>query len=244
MKISEQMLAAYVDGELDDAGVAAVESAMRIDPEVAERVARSRALRASLRQAYAPVLDEPVPERLLAAATAAGTRESNVVSLSPRSPAEPARRASAGRLPHWAALAASLVLGLLLAPLLGDDGAGPFASSGDALLARGELVQALDRQLASEAAAGPISVGLSFRGRDGNFCRTFTLTAQSLSGLACRQDAGWRVSALGETRVERGELRRAASALPAAIAAEVDARIVDEPLDADGERKARDAGWR
>lgn len=246
MKISEQMLAAYVDGELDAAGVLVVETWMREDAEVADCVARSRALRGQLRRAYAPVLDEPVPERLLAAAGAAGSASltGNVLALQRPAPSLTRRGELAWRLPHWAALAASLVLGLLLAPLLDEDGAGPFDSTGQALLARGELMQALDRQLASEASTGAVSVGLSFRARDGSFCRSFTLAEQSLSGLACRQAAGWRVSALGEATVERGELRRAGSALPPAVAAEVDARIVGEPLDAAGERKARDTGWR
>ncbi|MBW3549872.1 MAG: hypothetical protein KY442_03325, partial [Proteobacteria bacterium] len=62
-KLSEPMLHAYVDGELDAAGAAVVEQAMREDPGIAAKIAAERALRERLRQAFAPVLDEPVPGR-------------------------------------------------------------------------------------------------------------------------------------------------------------------------------------
>ena len=45
MKVSSEMLMAYVDGELDDAGVVTVEQAMREDADTAAAVARTRALR-------------------------------------------------------------------------------------------------------------------------------------------------------------------------------------------------------
>src|SRR5205807_1410782 len=44
---------------------AALEAAMAADPGLAQRVARHQALRARLRAALDPVLDEPLPQRLL-----------------------------------------------------------------------------------------------------------------------------------------------------------------------------------
>ena len=66
MTFSDQTLSAYADGELDAATGAALEAAMATDPELARRVERQRALRARVQDAFAPVLAEPVPERLLA----------------------------------------------------------------------------------------------------------------------------------------------------------------------------------
>jgi uncharacterized protein YaiL (DUF2058 family) len=68
MSFSDETLMAYADGELEPAARAEVESAMRGDPEVAARVARHQALRTDVFAAFAPVLDEPVPARLSAAA--------------------------------------------------------------------------------------------------------------------------------------------------------------------------------
>ena len=64
MKTSETQWMAYVDGELDAAGIAEVEAAMHEDPEFAAMVRAQQALRAHLQAAWAPVLDEPVPDRL------------------------------------------------------------------------------------------------------------------------------------------------------------------------------------
>lgn len=249
MKMPEEMLMAYVDGELDAAGIAAVEQAMHADPELATAVAQARLLRERIGQAYAAVLDEPVPARLLAAASGtSGAAAADSRTVVPLQSARSLRAAPvrSWRWPQWTALAASLVLGVLISPWLRPD-AGPamLDTAGGTLLAGGELARTLDTRLASEGAAGPVSVGLSFRAGDGRYCRTFALAPpHSLAGLACREGDGWRVSALGEAASAGGQLRLAASALPPAVLAEVDARLDGEPLDADGERIARAARWR
>lgn len=250
MNISEEMLLAYVDGELDAAGVAMVEQATRADPDVAAAVNRALWLRQRISQAYASVLDEPVPARLLAAANGASSvapaDPGNVVSLdSARSPGPAPTRA--WRWPQLTALAASLALGVLISPWLRPDGQPSMLdTSGGALLAGGELAMTLESRLAAEGPGqGLVSVGLSFRAADGRYCRTFTLAPpHSMAGLACRDADGWQVSALGEATPEAGELRLASAALPPVVLAEVDARLEGDPLDADAERAARDAGWR
>ena len=67
MNIDDQTLMAYADDELDAATRAQVEAALARDPALAARVEEHRALRAELNAAFDPVLDEPVPDRLLAA---------------------------------------------------------------------------------------------------------------------------------------------------------------------------------
>ncbi|MTW05150.1 anti-sigma factor family protein, partial [Pseudoduganella ginsengisoli] len=68
MSFSEETLMAYADGELAPPEREQVERAMQGDPELAARVARHQALRSDVFAAFAPVLDEPVPARLAAAA--------------------------------------------------------------------------------------------------------------------------------------------------------------------------------
>src|SRR5260370_6559573 len=82
MTISDENLMAYADGELDAAARAAVELAMREDPQIEKRVAAHRTLRRKVQAAYSAELSEGIPERLLTAARAAtSTHGSKVVNL-------------------------------------------------------------------------------------------------------------------------------------------------------------------
>lgn len=240
--ITDETLMAFVDGELDPIGAAAVEEAMRANPEVASAVEAARALRERVGAAYASVLHEPVPARLLAAASAAPSVPRHISRRrgSPRATFAPGRR--------WlqlSAIAASLALGVMIAPWLRPEAPSMLDATGSSLIAGGDLAQALQSRLASDGAnAGPVSVGLSFRASDGSFCRTFVLARpHSMAGLACRDAGQWHISALSEAAPEGGQLRLASSSLPPAILAEVDARLDGESLDAEGERAARRAGW-
>jgi hypothetical protein len=245
MTFSNETVMAYVDGELDDAARAALEVAMTTDPDLAERVARERRLQARLHSEFDPVLREPIPERLLAAAndTAAKAHTGNLIWLK----RIPARDWS---WPQWSAIAASLVLGVLIAPLLRHQPTeGPLGIRDGKVLASGTLAHALSEQLASnQPANAPVHIGISFLSRNGDYCRTFMLRDKSaVSGLGCREGGSWRLQALAATvqaTSGSGEYQPAASSLPPAIEQSVDALIVGEPLDAKGEAAARGKGWR
>lgn len=248
MRIPDEMVMAYVDGELDPADAARVEAAIAGDPDLAAAVARHRALRRRLGAAYAPVLDEPVPERLLAAARREAVTTSKVTEIRAAAAARatvPRRRWS---WPEWGAMAASLLLGALFSQTLVQREQPALVSAADGVLrARGALADELNGQLAAAPVeSGLVAVGLSFRASSGEYCRTFVLRQQqALAGLACRSGDQWQVPVLTQTRLPAsGDLRLASTALPAAVLGEVDARIDGEPLDADAERAARDAGWR
>lgn len=242
MKITAEMLMAYVDGELDPAAADHVKKAIAADPGLKAQAESARALRNRLRQAYAPVLDEPIPDRLLRAARAPGTDET-VHTL------RPARGAIAGqsprrRLPRWAALAASLFLGVLLAPLFSPtDGLGVDLAQGPPVAA-GNLAYALENQLAADEPTAGVSIGISFRSHNGEYCRTFSTSAPApLAGLACRETGGWRLSAIATAASPSGEFRQASTSLPPAILAEVDGLLDGDALDARQERRARATGW-
>ena len=68
MSITDEMLMAYVDGELGEAQRTAVDSAVAADPALFERLERHRRLRARMGGAFSGVLTEPPPERLADAA--------------------------------------------------------------------------------------------------------------------------------------------------------------------------------
>ena len=229
MTYSDDTLMAYADGELDPAERAAIEQAMRTDPAVAAAVERHRALRADVAAAFAGILDEPVPARLLQPAPAA------VVSLA--DVREKRRRWS---WPEWGALAATLVVGVLAGRMV-PGGAPAIAGNGNQVVAHGELASALDRQVGGNA-EGAVKVGVSFAARDGAYCRGFVMGTSA--GLACREGGQWRIPVLAEAEKEAaGGYRQAGSALPPAVLDAIDARIADKPLDAAGEEAARARGW-
>ena len=223
MNVSEAEWMAYVDGETDPASRARLEAAMQSDPALAATVAAQQRLRARLREAYAPVLDEQVPTRLASAAAGHGRTW-------------PA--------PTWLAMAASLALGVLLATWWQADPRAPVRLADGELVAAGGLGRALDRQLSADKDEDGIAIGLSFASAAGAHCRSFVLRDEALAGLACGSAGDWRVVALGEAAPAGQNLRQAASALPPSVLAEVDARLEGEVMDQAAERRARDHGWR
>lgn len=246
--VDQERLLAWLDGELDEAAATEIARMVAADPALAERARRERALRDKLRTAFAPVVDETPPQRLLA--TLGMAEEAPVVpttgNVMPLRPRTAAQRVRDWRWPEWTALAASVFLGALVgAQFLRAPAQGPVRMQGGVLVAGSELSEVLNHKLAADARPDDaLAVGLSLRDHEGRYCRTFTAQgAQPLGGLACRSGAAWHVVVLGQAQAQQGELRQAASALPASVLAEVDARQ-QEMLDAAGERAARDAGWR
>ena len=241
MDVSDEMLMAYADGEADDATRTLIEAVMRDDPEIGRRVARHQALRRAVQGAFAEVLDEPVPQRLVAAAR--GAAAGNVVDLAR------AREGAGKRLRRWqpAAMAASLMLGLALG-YLGWRGSNPLVTTNGELVAGAGLADALSTQLSSDRTPGRVAItGLSFRAKSGDYCRTFSLTGtHSSSGLACREGGSWKIKLLAQspqTPPSASTFRPAASADSPAVRAAVEESIDGEPLDQAGEIAARRKNW-
>ena len=244
MQFSDDILMAYADGELDETTRREVQRAITADAVLAERARRQAAMRERLQAAYRPVLDEPLPERLLRTVGQTPTASSagKLVSLSAVRSAKEERRAWTWA--HWGGMAASVLLGVLMGKLLpagGDDT--PFETQSGHLIARGAVGKALSTQLASASTReGAVAVQLSFIDKSGNYCRTFTTTG--LAGLACRDGADWTVQVLAPAEATSTGMRQAATALPPAILNDVDKRIQGSPLDATGEQAARSLGWK
>lgn len=237
-KPTNEMLMAFADGELEGPERTTVEAAMAADPELARAVERHRALRARLAGAWDDVLAEPVPAQLAAVLAApATTAAAPVVDLASRR--APRRLAP----PVWLAAAASLAVGVSVGLFVLRGGEEPFGTEGGVLVAQGALAQALDHRLAAEGMTAGVRLGLSYRDRQGTYCRTFSLEdGVPLAGLACRAGEGWQLRVLAASE-PAGEVRTA-SAMPQAVLSTVDAAIAGEPLDAAAEAAARDAGWR
>lgn len=248
MNYDDEILMAYVDGELDAVLRAQIATAMERDPELARRVERHRALRATVAGAYATVLEQPVPGRLLAAANAPDTgvagraqRGAEVLQFPARAPAQPPTR---WRGREWAAMAASLVLGVLISWKFFAPSESSLIDARDgALVARGALARALDSQLAStQRAEDAVQIGLTFRSREGGYCRSFVVRKAGTAGLACREGTQWRVPVTAAAQLPAEGLRPASS-LPPAVLSAIESRLDGEALDAAGEENARLGGW-
>ncbi len=212
-------------------------AAVADDPELARRADQHRAFETRFRGAFDSVAAAPVPERLAQAIKPSSAR---IVQFS--APRRAANDGGGWAWPQWAAIAATLVLGIGLGTTLNSErGTSPVEVRGGKMYAAAQLDGALDQQLAS-AAAGDVRVGLTFRDQAGAICRTFT--DQRSSGLACRQGDDWQVQGMfAAPEGQSGEYRMAAGADPN-LAALVDSTIDGEPFDAAQEQAAKARGWR
>jgi anti-sigma factor RsiW len=269
MSIPDETLMAYADGELEPTRSAEVEAAMAADPKLAERVEQHRALRRKLNAAFDPVLLETVPNALVtavhsspAATPGATERGATITDLrrvraaraaEAKEAAAFARRADVPRRQwtwfEWTAVAASIATGAVIAHLaLNSPDASRIGTERGQLVAQADLAQALSTQLASEQSAdAPVQIGVSFRSKSGDTCRTFTVKDQTvLGGLACREGGDWHVQVLADVPVSangQGGYKPAGGSMPAAVISAVEQQMEGEAFDATGEAAALARGW-
>lgn len=229
---ADDVLMAYVDGELSPGDRSAIERKLASDRRLQSALAQEQLLRSKIAETYDPALAEEVPERLVRLFDRPRPR----VLTFPRP-----NLASAGwRWQHLTAMAASLALALFLALHLtttdhpAEDEAG--------FRIAGPTAEALDVQLAStQSPTAPVQIGVSFIGPGGEPCRTFEVSEGA--GLACRSGSEWKLRLFTSGTASAGaEYQRAASA-SAKVMGRVQELITGEPMDARQERQARDAGW-
>ncbi|GAO40989.1 hypothetical protein SCH01S_53_00610 [Sphingomonas changbaiensis NBRC 104936] len=219
MTIDRETIGAFVDGELSEIERRRVEAALADNPVLAQQVEAGRRLRALLKARFDPIAEAPVPERL-----------EHIVRQGTK--IVPLPRSSRWATPQWAAIAATLVLGLVLGRQL--------QPVRDPLLATGPLAQALETQLASaQAPDAPVRIGLTFKARDGAWCRTFE--QKTLDGIACRDGGAWRLRQLAAGPAHATEYRQAGSG---AIEAAAQDMSTGAPLDAEQERTAVATDWK
>ena len=193
-------------------------------------------MQADLAAAFAPILTQSVPEPIRAAAIP----QADVIDFA----AARAKRAASIR-PQWRqwwALAATLCVGVSIGLLSRGGDAGLVSQQGQQIVAGAALSDALNTRLASAPEASGMRIGLTFRNQQGSICRSFA--GDAATGLACRdQGSKWVIKGLFGALAPSGDYRMAAGDDPA-LAALIDGTIAGEPLDAAGERAARDKGWK
>ena len=234
--VSDDIFFAWLDGELASDEAARVAAEVQADPKLAARAEQHRALRQRLGRAFDGLVDAPIPDHLLAA-----TRRSDpeVVDLAS------ARRSREDRtwapLPQWAAIAATLAVGIFVGTMIPESSEAPVAVEGGKIYAAAALDSALTAQLAS-APAGDVRIGMTFRDQSGAVCRSFSEAATS--GVACRNGGRWQVRGLFAAPEGQAGSYRMAGGMDPNLAALVDSTISGEPFDATQERDAKAKGWR
>jgi len=246
MKITDEQLMAYADGELDVEARRHIDAAIASDPALAATVEKHRRLRRRVHEAFDPILAERVPDRLVSTLKASP----NVVELAThRRKSGPSMRRWSW--PEWGAIAASLILGVIAGQVGGRSASSDLFTAHDGqLMARAELANALSDRLASESSTEGIRVAFSFRSKQGDYCRAFTLGSSEahspLAGVACYENEQWQMQTLARQTAEASNTptyRQAASTLPASIVATVSDMMDGEPLDVGAENAARTKRW-
>lgn len=230
IEITPEELAAWADGEIVGARALFIEASVEADPGLQAKVAAHRALKDRLAQHFAPIAQQPVPERLTSLLS---TKEAEVVDFAAAKTRIETRR----WLPRWSfvagpALAASLALAVFL-PRGGTD----LSAEG---YAGTQLASVLDTQLVAEqGGAADTRILLSFQNEGGEFCRAFANS--DAGGIACHDDTGWRIETTGDGSAASGTEFRQAGASD--IMAEAQEMAAGGALDAAQEATAREAGW-
>lgn len=242
---TEEAIVAYLDGAMPADDRAAFDRRCAVEPALAQRLAAHRWLRQQIAAAYGePPVGEVPPElvtRLGLAQMSPGLRPDSPGAGWRRHGSGGWRRALAPALAG--ALAASLVMTLWVAGVARGGGNAIVMQGPDGAVAAGPLAAALSDRLTDEP--GAIRIAMTFRTAQGP-CRTFT-AAGGLHGLACRKGERWALPVLvtqPPASAAAGDYRLASGDMPRAIMAEVDRRIVGDPLAPGEERQLRKSGWR
>lgn len=246
MSFSDEILMAYADGQLGQATRRAVELAMQRDAALAQRVAHYQSARQRM---GGPRHGATVVQLAAVRATRAATQQA----------ARKARRSWRWSWLEWGALVLVLILGVaagkfLLADWQPDPQSQPSLAWRDgALQAQGRLALALEQAPGGVAGVygGSVRILSSFVEAGGGYCRSFSATGnvQDMAGLACKSRGGWKVAVLvqqprpANAAQGAGQLRQAATELPAAVQAVVEQRNSGVLLDAAAEQEAMRKGW-
>lgn len=230
--IEDEEYFAWLDGELEGEAADRVAARVAASPELTARAEQHRRLMAGLRGAFEPVVN--------AAGAAPSFQSAEVVDFGTKAAAREQRRRWFAA-PQWAAMAASLALGIVVGTQFNGSSDAPVAVDGARLVAAASLDEALDTRLASVPDNDGVRMGLTFRDASGNICRSFRDAAAS--GLACRDGDQWQVRGLFQGSAQQTDYRMAAAEDPR-LAALIDETIAGEPFDAAQEKGAQAKGWR
>jgi hypothetical protein len=249
LDLTDELLVAYVDDELDTSQRAMVKAVLERNPALSRRADEMRLARDLLREAFPLQPDAVVPGRIDGAAThlaAACARHRR-----------PARKASGFRYRWSHAIAAGLLLCMVAASYLvlrpASDEQRPMVTALTEIRPENPLHGVLESTASAQLVKIPgedaaVRTVLTFQAKDGRYCREFEILSDSGSstGIACREQGHWstEVLASGVAVPADGNFYTPAGGSDEAAVAEVFEGLVQgEPLGVEEETRLLAAGW-
>ena len=247
MKITDEILSAFIDGELDDTDTDDVKEALLRDKALVRRLEQLKSADRLIASTYGAIDKTPMPTAVLdmLAPAELADGDDNIVRL-------PFHRIPAA-VKAWAApIAATLmfVVGLGLGAQFSapdrDQNRGSILAAGEidkagALHLVLETVASAETYVVDAASGAAITPLLTFRTADGAYCREFTAVQGETTnrGVACRKENAWEIQFAA--RVPAAQTNPDAySTASAGVSAQfdeiVDNMIAGEPLGPDEER--------
>jgi len=270
--VSDEMLMAYADNELDAADRTRAESYLAQNPEAAHRLAAFAATGRGLGGMFDAPMHQPVPHHLIDAVRGAapGEERSSATAASAQIIAfETAqqRRKLASVLPQWAAAAAACValiaagLGAqrMMTPVASETFGAEFTAEG-VKIAGPVLAAALetaagnsDSEVTIDGARATVRPVFTFAATSGGYCRQYEIhhgETASIAGVACRDASShWRIEGqMAARRAQRPAASKTAPAqvygeAPAAIDAIVERMSLGDMLGPEDEAAVLTSGW-
>lgn len=244
MKITDEILSAFLDDELSEHELELVCEALRADPELSDRLAQMATVDHRLAKTYSAIDDYPMPQAvtdLLAQAeqdaqtsSPANGGATSVLAFPDR---QTARRQSL-KYPGMA-VAAALVLGLGLFQLLAGDAGEQWQSVADTL----ETAPSGSVQQLSDGRS--LTPRLTFQNPRGVYCRQYQLqSAEQVSeNIACRDAEGWNLVAQSEVASAPDAAGYQPASGGSVLDEELDQLMAGPALTAQQERALLGRGW-
>ena len=247
----DELLSAYIDGELPPDDAAALVERMASEPALVRRLEAMRSGDAAVRAVYEKLDQEPLPEGVTQLLSTAGDAplKDRVVAF---------RGRGMPRFVNWpvaVAAGVALVAGFLALRQMQEV---PQLGPVDALVAGefdtdGEILDLLEHGISGRpevvADTGEMRVILSFESESGTYCRQLYVTdvGQSAHGVACKGRSGWELEAVapGAPGTPGAQFQAAAGDAPAAVSSAVENLIGPrDPLSVEEEMSLISTAWK
>lgn len=232
MNLSDEMLSAFLDAELNDQEMEKVRQAIELDETLTQRLAELALVDPLITSCYSKIDNEPLPEQISNLLDTSNPPEAKVIAF-------PLWKRFHHSLQQHAAMAASfaLVIGFLTAQLI------PTQSSWT------EIAQVLETSQTGIAQSTPsgahVTAQLTFVNTSGEYCRQFQVQHSDNrieQSIACRNTKGWQsVASIFKTQTNSTGYRTASKS--SLLDRVIDEIIEGGPFDARQESEIIERSW-